>query len=76
MEINAGTDRMTRNERRKPHNEQADPQLKSAVLWGPDSAPGTLAKCVVTRQQGGVSACGYSSHSFVQEITGRNAVAH
>lgn len=39
MEINAGTDRMTRNERRKPHNEQADPQLKSAALWGLDSAP-------------------------------------
>lgn len=28
------TDTMTRTERRTPHNEQADPQLKSAVLWG------------------------------------------
>lgn len=75
MEINADTDRMTRNERRKPHNKQADLQLKSATLWGLDSAPGTLAECVVTHPQCGVSACGYSSHSFVQEITGRNAAA-
>jgi len=76
MEINAGTDRMTRNERRKLHNEQADLQLKSAELWGLDSAPGTLAKCVVTHRRCGVSACGHSSHSFVQEITGRNTAAH
>lgn len=34
MEINATTDRMTRTERRTPHNKQAEPQLKSAVLWG------------------------------------------
>lgn len=40
MEINASPDRITRNERRKHHNEQADPQLKSAKLWGLGSAPG------------------------------------